>query len=91
MQDSNEARQAVLDLREVILRPAGYRVFIRLLHSFGYGSQMTVSEEAVILHNLSNNILAAIQEADPQTCIDMIAELRGILPLVSTNQEKTNA
>lgn len=91
MQDSNEARQAVLDLREVILTPAGYRVFIRLLHSFGYGSQMTVSEEAVILHNLSNNILAAIQEADPQTCIGMIAELRGILPLVSTNQEKTNA
>lgn len=90
MQDS-EARQAVLDLREVILTPVGYRVFIRLLHSFGYGSQMAVSEEAVILHNLSNNILAAIQEADPQTCIDMIAELRGILPLVSTNQEKTNA
>ena len=52
---------------------------------------MTVSEEAVILHNLSNNILTAIQEADPQTCIDMIAELRGILPLISTNQEKTNA
>ncbi len=90
MQDS-EARQAVLDLREVILTPAGYRVFIRLLHSFGYGSQMTASEEAVILHNLSNNILTAIQEADPQTCIDMIAELRGILPLISTNQEKTNA
>ena len=90
MQDS-EARQAGLDLREVILTPAGYRVFIRLLHSFGYGSQMTVSEEAVILHNLSNNIITAIQEADPQTSIDMIAELRGILPLISTNQEKTNA
>ena len=90
MQDS-EARQAVLDLREVILTPAGYRVFIRLLHSFGYGSQMTVSEEAVILHNLSNNILTSIQEAAPQTCIDMIAELRGILQLKSTNQEKTNA
>ena len=56
MQDSNEARQAVLDLREVILTPAGYRVFIRLLHSFGYGSQMTVSEEAVILHNLSKKL-----------------------------------
>ncbi len=73
----DEARQARVDLRDVLDTEAGCRVFARLLHELGAGSPMK-NETDMRLRNAADWLLHQVAAAHPAACLRLLAELRGI-------------
>ena len=57
-------KDALQDLHAVIETPEGFRIFARIVMSFGYGSYVAGTPESAALHNAGVNLMDSIADAD---------------------------
>ncbi len=72
-----EARRSDEDLARVASTPEGFRVLARLLARWG-AEGPAADGPGLTLRNEAEALLAQLARVHPQTCLRLVAELRGI-------------
>lgn len=72
-----EAEKERRDWHDALRNEAAFRVFLRLLEGMG-ANRLMLSEEDMRLRNVAEQILDRIADADPETYVRMMRELKNI-------------